>query len=286
MPIYCHCFSKETVLYYKGKSKEYIITMKEEGTLELERLEDASATDKATSLPTRTSTSSQGEVAYAALRRRIIHCELEPGERITEAQLASETRIGKTPVREALTRLIQDGLVRSMPGHGYEVTPITLGDVQDLYNFRLIIEPAAAQLAAGHVSATDLRRLDELCAARFSTADKESQSRYLQANYLFHTTIADASGNRRLAGAVRRALEESERLFHLSSALKKSGDDIAHEHTELVDALIAGDGETARKLTLAHLTASQRRVLDALLASPSLLAVNILPLRRKNHAEN
>jgi DNA-binding GntR family transcriptional regulator len=260
--------------------------MNEEDTLELERLDDANATNKATSLPEKASASSQGEVAYAKLRRCIIRCELEPGERITEAKLASETGIGKTPVREALTRLIQDGLVRSIPGHGYEVTPITLGDVQDLYNFRLIIEPAAAQLAAGHVSATDLRRLDEFCKARLSIVDQESESHYLQANYLFHTTIADASGNQRLGKAVRRVLEESERLFHLSSALRKRSDDIAHEHTDLVDALIAGDGEMARKLMQTHITASQRRALDALLASPSLLAINILPLRRKNHAEN
>ena len=135
-------------------------TTKVEDILELERLNDASVADKATSLSRKTLASSQGEIAYTELRRRIIRCELEPGERITEAQLASVTGIGKTPVREALTRLVQDGLVRSIPGHGYEVTPITLGDVQDLYNFRLIIEPAAAQLAAGHVNATDLRRLD------------------------------------------------------------------------------------------------------------------------------
>src|SRR5262245_32250073 len=261
--------------------------VKEEYTLELERLEDASATDKATSLPGRASTSSQGEVAYAALRRRIIHCELEPGERITEAQLAAETGIGKTPVREALTRLIQEGLVRSMRGHGYEVTPITLGDVQDLFNFRLIVEPAAAQLAAGHVSAAGLRRLDELCAEHFSTRDDHNgEARYLQANYLFHTTIADASGNRRLADAVRRALEESERLFHLGNVLGTRGEEVAHEHKDLVDALIAGDGETARRLTLAHIAASQRLVLEALLTSSSLLAVNIHPLRRHSHADH
>ncbi len=277
---------QSTVLHCNGESKKLSITMKEEDTLELERVEDASAAEKATPLPGRASASSQGEVAYTALRRRIIQCELEPGERITEAQLAAETGVGKTPVREALTRLVQEGLVRSMPGHGYEVTPITLGDVQDLFNFRIIVEPAAAQLAAGHVSATDLRRLDELCAARFSTLEKVSESQYLQANYLFHTTIADASGNRRLAEAVRRALEESERLFHLSNVLKNRSQEVAHEHKDLVDALIAGDGETARKLTLAHITASQRLVLDALLTSPSLLAINILPFRRKNHAEN
>ena len=271
------------MLYYTWKSKE--LTVQEEATLELERGDDAGAADKATASPGRASASSQGEVAYATLRRRVIQCELEPGERITEAQLAALTGIGKTPVREALTRLVQEGLVRSMPGHGYEITPITLGDVQDLFNFRLIIEPAAAQLAAGHVSAPDLRRLDALCAARFSALDQESESQYLQANYQFHTTIADASGNRRLAEQVRRALEESERLFHLSNVLKNRSDEVAHEHKDLVDALIAGDGETARKLTLAHITASQRLVLDALLTSPSLLAVTILPLRRRSHAE-
>jgi DNA-binding GntR family transcriptional regulator len=106
----------------------------------------------------------------------------------------------------------------------------------------------------------------------------------LQANYRFHTTIADASGTRRLAEAVRRALDESERLFHLGNVLRNRGEEVAHEHKELVDALIAGDGETARKLTVAHITASQRLVLDALLTSPAVLAVNIHPLRRRDHA--
>jgi len=75
------------------------------------------------------------------------------------------------------------------------------------------------------------------------------------------------------------------RFFFCNTARNRS-DEVAHEHKDLVDALIAGDGETARKLTLAHITASQRLVLDALLTSPSLLAINILPLRRKNHADN
>ena len=253
--------------------------------MERERVDAASGADRTTTSAGRTTTSSQGEVAYAALRHRLIQGELEPGQRMTESQLASEIGVGKTPVREALTRLVQEGLVRSLRGHGYEVTPITLGDVQDLFNFRLIVEPAAAQLAAGHVSGADLRRLDALCATRFSTIDDEKgESEYLQANYQFHTTIADASGNRRLAEAVRRALDESERLFHLGNVLRNRGEEVAHEHKELVDALIAGDGETTRKLTVAHITASQRLVLDALLASPAVLAVNIHPLRRRDHA--
>lgn len=222
---------------------------------------------------------SQGDTAYTELKRRIIHCELAPGERVTEAQLASETGIGKTPIREALTRLIQEGLVESIPGHGYEVIPITLGDVHDLFSFRRIVESAAAQLAAGHIPATDLQRLDELCVAQYSADDAESEERYLRANYLFHATIADASGNRRLARAVRHALDESERLLHLSTPLRSPTDEAVREHKDLMDALIAGDGEASRRMANAHITESQRLVLDALMTSPSLLTVHIVPPR-------
>jgi hypothetical protein len=68
--------------------------------------------------------------------------------------------------------------------------------------------------------------------------------------------------------------------FHLCNVLRNRSDEVAaHEHKDLVAVLIAGDEEKARKLTLAHITTSHRMVLDALLTSPSLLAVNILPLR-------
>jgi DNA-binding GntR family transcriptional regulator len=257
--------------------------------MHLDRSIDSSGSDETllhrSRVPKKEQAQSQGEVAYAELKRRIIHCELEPGEHMTEAQLVGETGIGKTPIREALTRLIQEGLAHSIPGHGYEVTPITLGDVQDLFSFRLIVEPAAAQLAAGHVVATDLRRLDELCATHYFIGDTESEARYLHANYVFHTTIADSSGNHRLASAVRSVLDESERLFHLSAVLKNRSDEVIHEHKDLIDALIAGDGETARRMALTHITASQRLVLEALMTNSSLLSVHIVPPRSLKNKE-
>jgi len=229
---------------------------------------------------------SQSEAAYSQIKRRIIRCELEPGARITEAQLAAESGIGKTPIREALTRLVQEGLVSSIRGHGYEVTPITLGDLQDLFGYRIVLEGAAATLAAGHVKAEDLQRLDELCQAHYLVGDAESEENYLQANFAFHVMVAEASGNRRLAAAVRQVLEESERLLHLSNILKNRTEEVTSEHKGLVDALIAGDGEAARKMAIQHITASQRLVLDALVRSPSLLNVNIFPMKSLRAAES
>ncbi len=220
---------------------------------------------------------SQSEAAYLALKRRIIRCDLEPGQKITEAQLVGEIGIGKTPIREALTRLTQEGLVSSIRGHGYEVTPITLGDLQDLFAYRIMLEGHAAQLAAGHVQAIDLKRLDELCQAHYSIGDTESEENYMRANFAFHVLIAEASGNRHLAMAVRQVLEESERLLYLSNILKNRTAEVTSEHKGLVDALLAGDGETARKMAVQHIAASERLVLDALLKSPALLNINIVP---------
>jgi DNA-binding GntR family transcriptional regulator len=209
------------------------------------------------------------------LKQRIIRCELEPGARVTESQLVKETGIGKTPVREALARLAQEDLVRSIPRHGYEVTPPTLRQVQELFGLRLIVEPAAVQLAAGKVDAADLRRLDELCHVGYAIDDPAGAASFLRANHEFHATVAAASGNRRLTQVVERLLDESDRVYHLGLRLRSRQEEMRHRHDELVDALVAGDGEAARRLAVEQILAAQRMVLDALLSSPSVLAAEV-----------
>jgi DNA-binding GntR family transcriptional regulator len=102
---------------------------------------------------------SLADEAYARIRRRIVGCELAPGAQVTEGQLVETHGIGKTPVREALQRLAQEGLVQPIRRSGYRIVPITLRDVRDLFGLRLIVEPAAAELAVGRL---DLARLREI----------------------------------------------------------------------------------------------------------------------------
>jgi DNA-binding GntR family transcriptional regulator len=213
---------------------------------------------------------SLADSAYEALKRRIIRCEIAPGALVTEAMLVRDLKLSKTPVREALARLVHDGLVRNIPRHGYEVTPITLRDVQDLFGARLIIEPAATQLAAGHVDAKHLRRLDELCKAGYDVRSQTSIDEFLRANYELHATIARAAGNPRVALLVEHLLDESERLFHLGLMLRNRSNEMAHEHRELVSALASGQGEAARKVAIEQILESQRMVVDALVASPAV----------------
>lgn len=213
--------------------------------------------------------------AYAVLKQRIIRCELEPGRRITEAQLVQAIGIGKTPVREALARLVQEELVRNIPRHGYEVSPITLRDVQDHFGMRLIVEPAVVQMAIGRVEAAQLQRLGKLCRVGYTVGDPDSVATFLRANREFHTIIAQASGNRRLTELIGKLLDESERMQHLGMMFRDRSTQSAQEHRAIVDALVAGEAETARRIAAEQILATQRQIMDTLLSSPSVLATRV-----------
>ncbi len=220
--------------------------------------------------------------AHAILKRRIIRGELAPGHRITEAQLVTDLGVGKTPVREALAKLRQEGFVEVLPRHGYRITPLTLGAVQELFGLRLIVEPASAYLAAGRLDAAQLRRLEELCQAGYTAGDGESVEAFVRAHHELHALVALAAGNGRLADLVTTLLEESERLFHLDLLRRSRGEAHAWEHRPLIEALAAGDGGRAEQIAREHILAEQRVVLDAVLASPAVLAAPVTaprPLR-------
>lgn len=218
---------------------------------------------------------SRGGAAYDLLRREIIRCRLRPGAEVTEHGLALAYGFGKTPVREALSRLAQEGLVRAVPRRGYLVSPITLKDVQDISAVRCLLEAEAARLAAGRVDGEELRRLDDLCRAGYDPADADSAAAFLAINREFHVTIARASRNERLVGMIAQLLDEMERLFHLGLVLRNRSEEMAHEHKALVDALLAGDAAAAGRIAEAQIRAAQKMVIDGFLTSSPVLAVNI-----------
>jgi DNA-binding GntR family transcriptional regulator len=221
---------------------------------------------------------SLAEIAYQTIKRKIIRCELEPGSQVTEAQLTERYGLGRAAVRTALSRLPQERLVHVLPRQGYTVAPLTLKSVRDLFTVRLLLEPAAAAMAARHVDTRQLRRLDELCRASYQLGDRESAEAFLQANTEFHLTVARASGNERLVEILSSLLEEMERFFHLGLMLRDRNDEMFHEHHDLVDALEAGNGERAEQVTAEQIRTAQKMVIEALRSSPSLESVNLTVL--------
>jgi DNA-binding GntR family transcriptional regulator len=218
---------------------------------------------------------SLAEMAYERIKRAILRCDLEPGSQVTEEQLAERFGLSRSVVRPALKRLYQQQLVRTVSRNRYVIPPITIKDANDLFDLRLMLEPAAANRAAGRVDAEQLARLEQLCEAQYEPGNRDSADAFLQANAEFHITVARASGNELLAEVVANLLDREQRLNHLAHMLRDRNQDAFHEHRDLVEALIAVDGARAEQVMEEGIRASRAFVLDALMSSPAIQEMNV-----------
>jgi DNA-binding GntR family transcriptional regulator len=215
------------------------------------------------------------EQAYHTIKEAIINGVLRPGELIRERGLARRYQLGKTPVREALQALQQEGLVEAVPRAGYIVSAITTRDVQDLFQLRSILETAAAELAVRNASQETLDDLWKSADFKYIHGDRASYEAFLKLNTEFHYKVAMASGNKRLAQIVLGLVENLERLFHLELDVRDAADEMVAEHKALVSALIDRDLEKTRQVITDQIRKSRDRVLEAILGQESIPMVEI-----------
>lgn len=203
------------------------------------------------------------EYAYGVVKERIIECAWMPGMILVESQLARELAVSKTPIREALQRLAQERLLEPISRVGYRVAPITLEDVGHQFHVRRILEAESAQLAAARVDEAALENLRALNQP-WLQGDHSSYSTFLRRNQRFHTMIAEASGNPRIAAWLGSLLDEQTRVLHLGIVLEPEPDRIVKEHAELLAALGNRDGHLSRLLAETQVIRSRDMVLQAL----------------------
>lgn len=218
---------------------------------------------------------SMAESAYQQIKRAIIRCDLEPGQQVSEEQLAERFRLGRAAVRPALKRLYQEHLIQTITRNRYVVSAITLKDAHNVYDLRMLLEPEAAKRAAKRITPEQVRRLKELADAQYDPGDRESAERFLLANTEFHLTIARASGNDMLAEIITNVLDRAERINNLSHMLLDRNHDAHQEHHSLTEALAQGDGERAEREMAGQIRSARTFVIEALTSSPSIQSVNV-----------
>lgn len=209
---------------------------------------------------------------YRALKNDILRCILAPGDIVAESELARQYSVSRTPVREALARLIQDGFVRMNSSGRYVVTPITVRDVQEVYGLRAVLEPEAARLAAPRISEEVLDELDallhDLLPVERADGDESARLTYLEANSLFHMSIAKATGNGRMVGVIARLMEESSRYVFFESGIV--GTRGIEESLRVLEALHDKDAPAAQQHMQEHIQNTYRRTLEAMLSNDGL----------------
>ncbi len=209
--------------------------------------------------------------AYDQIRDAIITCRLRPGGAVSEATLAAHCGLGKAPVRFALARLSQEGLVNATPRRGYRVSPITEQGIHDLFDMRIALETMAARQAAGRVSVDELVALDGHWSEASPHRDEAADPAFLAANTEFHLTIARATGNALLVRTLAKFLDETDRLVYLGLQLASERSEVQEGHKALIEALAHGDAAAAGRLAAAHVADAKATRLDTVRAQPELL---------------
>jgi DNA-binding GntR family transcriptional regulator len=223
---------------------------------------------------------SLGEAAYRRLRTDIVSCRLAPGQRVTERQLAAETGFGISPLRVALTRLNQEGLVRTLPRKGYQVAPLTPKSIGDLLDVWGIVGPEL--IRRGHARATPEQRrrvadgLREIDQVGHGAASVATAVRLVELLDEVFAALAEATTNEYLIGLVHRLSGDLARTWVIvlsvdpSAALIDGGDwpmgDLVTEET--ADEL----AERARR----NIEQFHERVLEVVSRWPSVVNSGIV----------
>jgi DNA-binding GntR family transcriptional regulator len=228
---------------------------------------------------------SSGAAACERLRRAIVRVELAPGTPVSEAQLVERFGFSKAAIRAALARLRVEGLVLAQPRSAHVIAPLTLRDVREIYDLRLVLEPPAAAAAAGHLERGELARLRAFLDPAPDLDDAASTERFMQANRAIHVSVARSAGNRRAAQIVARLLDDSERarLIALRAGAAERGLRAHTEHHTLLAALEAGDGPRSARVMAAAIQSFRDELADALHAM-MLDAPLTAPALRQAHA--
>jgi DNA-binding GntR family transcriptional regulator len=206
------------------------------------------------------------ERAYDVLRGEILEWSLAPGAPLGEVELSIRLGISRTPVREALARLVNDGLVQPVGGRGLVVTAVERSDVVDIFELRSALERQAAQLAARRrvVGVFEALR-DELRRAPILLALGEAgMPEYYETVTRFDAAIDASVHNPYLVTALDTARTHAARIRRLSHDDPQRLFDAAHEHLLIVDAIIDGDAQLAADATSVHLNRSLRWIQESL----------------------
>lgn len=203
------------------------------------------------------------ESTYAALKDDILSCRLAPGEFVTEADLAARYDVSKTPIREALNLLAQEGFIQSVPRRGTLIKPIELRDIQQTYLLRGLLEPPAASLAAERANPEELEAIRDVL-TEMRAGDKDLGASHLRAHRRFHLLIGEGSGIPRLAKMINSLHEEVERFMNANpriGAVLKFGDMDDH----LLEAIEAKDPDRAREIARESVEVSRQSLIEAFL---------------------
>jgi DNA-binding GntR family transcriptional regulator len=203
------------------------------------------------------------EAAYEQIRRRILDNVWPPGHRALEQEVALELGMSRTPIREALLQLQNEGLVEVIPRHGVRVLPVSPTDMREIYEILTALECMAAELLARrHPGDEELQPLIDATNAMDAALKAGDLEAWARADERFHAQLLELAGNRQLQATVFNYWDRAHRARMFSLRLRPAPINSTLEHMQLVERLRAGDPQGAASVNRAHRERANRELLS------------------------
>ncbi len=206
--------------------------------------------------------------AARALREAILNGELSSGTRLRQVQLATQLGISRTPLREALMKLEQEGLIELLPRGGLRVALLNLDEAVELYDVREVLDGLAARLAAQRITEQGLRDLKRHLSQMKDCLARQDAHTWFVAHVAFHDEIFRASGNGRLRALLSVVRLSIQRFHPVLLTTPNRLADAYREHREIFEAIRVHDPEASERLARAHIANAKEIVLKVISRGP------------------
>jgi len=193
------------------------------------------------------------QIAYDRLHEAFRNADLRPGDPLSENRISKALGISRTPVREALQELAKDGLVQVIPGRAITVAAPSIQEVLDSLHVRELLEPEVVRLAAESLPADARETLQELTREMIQAAKSGNRPAWFHADIKWHEILSGTCPNQLLG---QMAMQARNRLHNRGADNQVSDEYLLEgtlEHKQVLDAVLAGQGETAKELMLEHI---------------------------------
>jgi DNA-binding GntR family transcriptional regulator len=193
------------------------------------------------------------DAAYEAIKHRIITCAYRPGEYINEANVSAMLGIGRTPVHQAIDRLMLEGMVDVMPRKGVIVKPVSLDEIMQIVEVRLLNEAYCVRLAAERADRDETSHLTEILARAAQWIEARNSEQLMLLDREFHGVLARASKNVVLADGLSKLHDRSLRFWFISLNRPGHNDNVHAQHEAILAAIRDHDADGAEQAMRAHI---------------------------------
>jgi DNA-binding GntR family transcriptional regulator len=204
----------------------------------------------------------------ALIKKIILNGDLKPGDRLNEVQLSEALQISRSPVREAIQRLVKEGLVVLVPRKGAFIRKLAVKEVEDLFETRVTLETKAASLAAQRASESQLNKFSSLLDRTESALKNEESNKYAlgfySLNFDFHLKIAGLAQNAVMEAMIQELNAKLRLVRHRSGAEISRAWEAFEEHKKVFECVKRGDSDSAFNAMAKHLMKAREAILKIL----------------------